>query len=816
MINPAQFNEVLSKASDQQLMALLKRPDKIPSQFVVSEINRRQTVRQAAQAQQRQQAIAQEQQRAAQNMGAQMRAPRLQNPNNMRQPMQQPIGMSQGGIPPVKSVGDFPTFLEYKMYMDARDQAIKQQRALAQDRASSIEEMANIATADAGMTDLDPAPTYLSDAEIAALEDARMTDIDAGIRKPFFEFGGFNPGAAFTDGSPADIVRAASLLAPQQSSSTGGRNVQKRADVVIPEAVPIGARGDRNRRRKGVETVEAQNIAQDAALNKQYAGIKNFDFGPATMPAAPVGPQGVDASGIKKNLPNPGPIAFQGGDFGNITIKDGKAEIKPTGDKQTDEAIQAAGDATLADAQNALKPDNNAGVRGDDAKKNTGTNTGTTTDTSGIKSVSSIVENRDNNPLSISDMAQAGVAAAGDAEVKVEPGVFKTESLLGIFKKQNENVEILNDAANAARMKANDAQRERIDSLGKTLNELHDTQSKLLELYDKTAMTPENRIFTAMIDAGLALAGSKEANFLQAVAEAGKTGVESFNNLNDEAKKNLFDKYSASVDLAKSRVNIESQLNQAISAVEQSEVQVLSDMAQQKADSLARNIDVASKEGQLAQGEAATQIAAAGATTDRMQTHIAGVNTLITGAKADRDTMLSAERNAISAATADNQVWVQMRELENADERLNLAAEELGIKREQLTVDRLYKYISTKLDERRIDVQEKVANKQPDSVAKLEWMLGHFGKDGLLKILGPSTTGAVTDDDIARMATSMATASSAAMDDIMDKNGQVIENPDMEDYVTYYTGMLKGIYQGGGGQTSGNTRVFNEETGKAE
>ena len=29
MINPAQFNDVLSKASDQQLMALLKRPDKI-------------------------------------------------------------------------------------------------------------------------------------------------------------------------------------------------------------------------------------------------------------------------------------------------------------------------------------------------------------------------------------------------------------------------------------------------------------------------------------------------------------------------------------------------------------------------------------------------------------------------------------------------------------------------------------------------------------------------------------------------------------------------------------------------------------------
>ena len=90
-------------------------------------------------------------------------------------------------------------------------------------------------------------------------------------------------------------------------------------------------------------------------------------------------------------------------------------------------------------------------------------------------------------------------------------------------------------------------------------------------------------------------------------------------------------------------------------------------------------------------------------------------------------------------------------------------------------------------------------------------------KEGLLKILGPSTTGAVTQDDIARMATSMATASSAAMDEVIGADGKVIEDPTMEDYVTYYTGMLQGIYGGGGGgQTSGNTRVFNENSGKVE
>ena len=76
MITPAQYNQVLQKASDEQLMQMLRRPDKIPSQFIVSEINRRQHMRQAAQAQQRQQA------------------------EQMAQPQQMPaVGMNTGGNP---------------------------------------------------------------------------------------------------------------------------------------------------------------------------------------------------------------------------------------------------------------------------------------------------------------------------------------------------------------------------------------------------------------------------------------------------------------------------------------------------------------------------------------------------------------------------------------------------------------------------------------------------------------------------------------------------------------------------------------------
>ena len=187
MINPAQYTQVLQQASDGQLMQMLKRPDKIPSQFVVAEINRRQSMRQAAMADQQRQARVQEM------MTAQQQMPQQQQPMQPR-----PMGMSQGGIPPVRSVGDFATFNDYRQYMRERDAAIAQRRALAQDRAAANRAMSGMAIADAGMTDLDPAPNYLSDAEIVALEDARMTNIDAGIKEPFFQFGGVNPGAVFT------------------------------------------------------------------------------------------------------------------------------------------------------------------------------------------------------------------------------------------------------------------------------------------------------------------------------------------------------------------------------------------------------------------------------------------------------------------------------------------------------------------------------------------------------------------------------------------------------------------------------------------
>jgi len=49
-INPAKIHSVLQKATDQQLMQMLKRPDKIPSMFIQQEMSRRRQMRQAASA----------------------------------------------------------------------------------------------------------------------------------------------------------------------------------------------------------------------------------------------------------------------------------------------------------------------------------------------------------------------------------------------------------------------------------------------------------------------------------------------------------------------------------------------------------------------------------------------------------------------------------------------------------------------------------------------------------------------------------------------------------------------------------------------
>ena len=96
MINPARFQSVLGKVNDQQLMEMLKRPDKIPTQFVVAEINRRQSMRQSAKASQM--AMAQRTP-VMPNQNVQRMPPQGQPMPRQQQQQQQPQRMDEGGMP---------------------------------------------------------------------------------------------------------------------------------------------------------------------------------------------------------------------------------------------------------------------------------------------------------------------------------------------------------------------------------------------------------------------------------------------------------------------------------------------------------------------------------------------------------------------------------------------------------------------------------------------------------------------------------------------------------------------------------------------
>ena len=91
-VDPIKIQTVLRKASDQQLMALLKRPDSIPSMFVQQEIRRRNQARQAAKADMSKMAMAQRSQLTPEM--SRMDQPPTPSPQD---PMASAIPMNKGG-----------------------------------------------------------------------------------------------------------------------------------------------------------------------------------------------------------------------------------------------------------------------------------------------------------------------------------------------------------------------------------------------------------------------------------------------------------------------------------------------------------------------------------------------------------------------------------------------------------------------------------------------------------------------------------------------------------------------------------------------
>ena len=75
-------------------------------------------------------------------------------------------------------------------------------------------------------------------------------------------------------------------------------------------------------------------------------------------------------------------------------------------------------------------------------------------------------------------------------------------------------------------------------------------RTELLEMMDSQRRTPQNMLFSALIDFGLALASSPESNFMTALAQAGQQGISSFRNLAKQDQEQLFARYKMAYDIA--------------------------------------------------------------------------------------------------------------------------------------------------------------------------------------------------------------------------------------------------------------------------
>ena len=317
-------------------------------------------------------------------------------------------------------------------------------------------------------------------------------------------------------------------------------------------------------------------------------------------------------------------------------------------------------------------------------------------------------------------------------------------------------------------------------------------------------MTPENRFFTAMIDAGLELAGSKKANFMQAVSDAGKTGVESFNNLDKEAKENLFKKYSAAVDMAAQEVEIKQAINSELAGISADRVAIQEGKLSDKVAQSAAMVEAAKSDTGSAFKEGTQTIAEAQVLGDAAGTDIQNA--------------LSADRNQIAAYTANTAGWQAIQNAENDDERLALAREELertlGVREKELNATNLYRYLQFKesqyandLRAQGIDIERDRLNKESDSVARLKHLEATFGRAALLKILAPQSSGALTAKDMDKMAVDLATAAAKSMEEIPDPQNpnQMLENPQMEDYLRHYRRVVPSVFgSAAGGQQSGD------------
>ena len=774
MINPAQYTAVLQKASDGQLMQMLKRPDKIPSQFVVAEINRRQSMRQAAMADQQRQARVQEM------MTAQQQMPQQQMPQQ-----QQPMGMAKGGPSIVTALGGninspIPEQVGIEPFDPARETYMEY---LA--RVGDAKNVARIATEDSGMvTDQGPPAEEAPDAPVfdnmgIKASAPYATNVSKGPDGPTFaqkyifgrEVGG-------TDRNPLRMLQ--------------GEYFDKQEVIDAANKVPLDP-GFQSaidaRRARGIRSATDDMIKTNMDVREaegMYAGTGNLKS---------------KAAGIRQG-DGAGPIGYEPGstDFSSAL---GMGPGVDGGKKPSPTAL-----SVVNNALNAMKSDVEAtegGVKGDDVNTTTSsrpTPPSPVTVGGDRSTVAATTPNTSGGSTTEGgSTSDGGIKSVGGGDPQKSGGdesnPFKVTSETTTFTQRAEDSikekEALDTTIQGLMANASEDQAKALETYKTDMNALLDAQKKFMDVFEKNSMTPENRIFRSMIDAGLALAGSKEANFLNAVGEAGKVGIETFDRLNAEQKQNLFDKYSAAVDFQKAKVDINTKINSMANQITQGQI----DIAKAQRDSVSEREASLQSAAQL-DLEAGLKIDAAGRDQQRVQLDEGQLKLARDRFGFEQETgkfnMGIKERaQTVNEMLANSELFKTVATVEQGDAKIGILAEQLGLDRDKLD----WQKASTAIDQQ---LKAIGLDKPADSVAKLEWMKGEFGEDGLKEILlgrEKAQTGAVTEDDILAAATKMYQADPNAI-----IPGVEAENP--EAAIDYYAKSIRNAFgqSGGGGQSA--------------
>tara|TARA_Y100001937_G_scaffold84282_1_gene114051 strand:+ start:5715 stop:7910 length:2196 start_codon:yes stop_codon:yes gene_type:complete len=535
MINPAKYDSVLQQMTDQQLQVLMRRPDKIPTQFVVKELNRRQKMRQQAKAQEA------SLQRAA---GQPMQMGVEQPMQMMGEQQQQPRMMRSGGITKLQSGTVTNYVTEINEAFGRKDK----------------QGLINI------MND-DNVPVGVKQLAQNMLEKLRP---DQKFVMPFVPYASeeFQDAAA----SGENIV-SPQELAKEKIAEEQGKRIAGQADALNLQTAGGALDMSDSGFNVSAGTPFGEGVRKILRSGQQFLGIDDGDVNIDS-------PIGIDkaAAATAEFLSDKAKAAYSG-------IKSNLIDLSPEalGEKEIERRKKLQAARNELEKANTLLPSLQfeSGVQDKvlseyiDLTENfltEKTYPGPAQKNLTKESVelpiqkplqNNIIQNKAAEQFTNGIVANANTDLTATGEVDNAPKGIK-QDIIPKYIKEMFDTDFTQKAAMDGYKKSNYLVKagEAFESLkedNKKIIDLHNEQTKdlvkqreeMLKMMDSMKRSPENIAFQSLIDMGLSLMASPEANFAQALGKAGQVGMQTFRNLSQEERDRVFERYKMAWDLSK-------------------------------------------------------------------------------------------------------------------------------------------------------------------------------------------------------------------------------------------------------------------------